>query len=62
MREGVRLDLEPSRRQSDFGMDRTGAIAPGSALSIGARLIHEPEHVASRIPRAADFAGLRIEL
>ena len=60
MRKRVAVDLEPSGRQIDFGMDWTAAVAPESVLRIGARLIREPGHVAGRSPEAVVFAGLRI--
>ena len=62
VRERVAVDLEPSGREIDAGMDWTGAVAPGAVLRIGARLIHEPGHVASRKPEAVAFAGLRIRM
>ena len=62
IRERVAVDLEPSGRQIDAGMDWTGAVAPGAVLRIGARLIHEPGHVAGRNPEAIAFAGLRVEM
>ena len=58
----VPVGLEPSGRQVDFGMDWTGALAPGSVLRIGARLIREPGHVAGRSLEAAAFAGLRVRM
>ena len=60
LRERVTLDLEPSGRQIDAGMDWTGTVAPGAFLRLGARLIREPGHVAGRRPEAVVFAGLRI--
>ena len=62
VRERVAVDLEPSGRQIDAGMDWTGAVAPGTVLRIGARLIREPGHIAGRNPEAVAFAGLRIEM
>ena len=62
VRKGVPVDLEPSGRQLDFGLDWTGAVASGSVLRIGARLIRAPGHVAGRRPVAAVFAGLRIRM
>ena len=62
VRERVAVDLEPSGRQIDAGMDWTGAVAPGAVLRIGARLIREPGHVAGRNPEAVAFAGLRIRM
>ena len=62
VREWVAVDLEPSGRQIDAGMDWTGAVAPGAILRIGARLIREPGHVAGRNPEAVAFAGLRIRM
>ena len=62
VRERVAVDLEPSGRQIDAGMDWTGAVAPGTVLRIGARLIREPGHVAGRNPEAVAFAGLRIRM
>lgn len=60
--ERVRVDLEPSGRQIEFGMDWTGAVAPRMALRFGSRLIREPGHVSERNPEAAVFVGLRIEM
>ena len=62
VRERVAVDLEPSGRQIDVGMDWTGAVAPGAVLRIGARLIREPGHVAGRNPEAVAFAGMRIRM
>ena len=62
VRERVTVDLEPSGRQIDAGMDWTGAVTPGAVLRIGARLIREPGHVAGRNPEAVAFAGLRIRM
>ena len=62
MRERVDVDLEPSGRQIDAGMDWTGAVAHGTVLRIGARLIREPGHVAGGNPEAVAFAGLRIRM
>ncbi len=62
VRKRVAVDLEPSGRQIDAGMDWTGAVAPGAVLRIGARLIREPDHVAGRDPEAVAFAGLRIRM
>ena len=62
VRERVAVDLEPSGRQIDAGMDWSGAVAPGAVLRVGARLIHEPGHVAGRKPEAVAFAGLRIRM
>ena len=62
VRERVAVDLEPSGRQIDAGIDWTGAIAPGAVLRVGARLIHEPGHIAGRNPEAVAFAGLRIRM
>ena len=62
VRERVAVDLEPSGRQIDAGMDWTSAVAPGAVLRIGARLIREPGHVAARNPEAIAFAGLRIRM
>ena len=54
--------MEPSGRQIDAGMDWTGTVAAGAVLRVGARLIHEPGHVAGRNPEAVVFAGLRIRM
>ncbi len=62
VRERVAVDLEPSGRQIDAGADWTGAVAPGTVLRIGARLIREPGHVAGSIPEAVAFGGLRIRM
>ena len=62
VRERAAVDLEPSGRQIDAGMDWTGTVAPGTVLRIGARLIREPGHVAGRNPEAVAFAGLRIRM
>ena len=62
VRERFAVDLEPSGRQIDAGMDWTGAVAPGAVLRIGARLIREPGHVAGQNPEAVAFAGLRIRM
>ncbi len=61
-RRRVPVGLEPSGRQIDFGLDWTAAVAPGSVLRIGARLIRDPGHVAGRSLEAAAFAGLRVRM
>ena len=62
VRRRVAVDLEPSGRQIDFGVDWTREVASDSVLRIGTRLIHEPGHVAGGNPEAVVFAGLRIGL
>lgn len=62
VRGRVGVDLEPSGRQIEFGVDWTRAVASDSALRIGARLIREPGHVASRNPEAVAFASPRIRM
>ena len=62
VRRDVGVDLEPSGRQIEFGLDWTRAVASDSVLRIGARLIREPGHVAGGNPEAVVFAGLRIGL
>lgn len=62
VRRRVAVDLEPSGRQIDLGVDWTRALASGSVLRIGARLIRERGHVAGRNPEAVVFAGRRIGL
>lgn len=61
-RERVRVGLEPSGRQLDFGIDWTQPLAPGAAWRIGAVLSHEPGHDAGRNPEAVLLAGLRVGL
>ena len=60
VRRPVAVDLEPSGREIDFGVDWTREVASDSVLRIGARLIGEPGHVADGNPEAVAFAGLRI--
>ena len=62
VRQGVPVDLEPSGRQIDVGMDWIGAVVPGAVVRIGARVIREPGHVAGRNSEAVVFAGLRIRM
>ncbi len=62
VRRGVPVGLAPSGRQIDFGVDWTGAVAPGSVLRIGAVLSRHPGHDAGRRPEAAVFIGLRAAL
>ena len=62
VRERVAVDLEPSGRQIDAGLDWAGAVAPGLDLSMGGRLIREPGHVAGRNPEAVVFAGFRVRM
>ena len=62
VRRRVAVDLEPSGRQIDAGLDWTRKLASSSVLRIGARLIREPGHVAGGDPEAVVFAGLRIAL
>ena len=58
----VALDLEPSGRQVDFGVDWRQEIAPGSVWRIGAELSLEPGHSASRNTETVFLAGLRVGL
>ncbi len=61
-RERVRVGLEPSGRQLDFGIDWTQPLAPGAAWRIGAALSREPGHDAGRDAEAILLAGLRVGL
>ena len=58
----VALDLEPSGRQVDFGIDWTREVAPGAVWRIGAMLSREPGHSASRKEETVLLAGLRVSL
>ena len=62
VRRRVAVDLEPSGRQIDAGVDWTREVASDTVLRIGARLIREPGHVAGANLEAAVFAGWRIGL
>ena len=61
-RERVRVGLEPSGRQLDFGIDWTQPLAPGAAWRIGAVLSRDPGHDAGHDAEAVLLAGLRIGL
>ena len=61
-RERLPVDLEPSGRQVDFGIDWTQPLAPGAAWRTGAVLSHEPGHDAGRDAEAVLLAGLRLGL
>ena len=61
-RERVRVGLDPSGRQLDFGIDWTQPLAPGAAWRIGAVLSREPGHDAGHDAEAVLLAGLRVGL
>ena len=61
-RERVRVGLEPSGRQLDFGIDWTQPLVPGAAWRIGAVLSRDPGHDAGRDAEAVLLAGLRLGL
>ena len=58
----VALDLEPSGRQIDFGIDWTQEVVPGAVWRIGTVLSREPGHSASRKAEAVVLTGLRVSL
>ena len=58
----VALDLEPSGRQVDFGIDWTREVAPGAVWRFGAMLSREPGHSASSEEEIVLLAGLRVSL
>ena len=61
-RRQVALDLEPSGRQLDVGIDWTETVAPGTVWKVGAVLSHQPGHNANRDPEAVLLVGLRVGL